>query len=58
MKPSKQNSGRVVLEDFGHWVLSLIGWKHEGGKSHAIAFEIGLTLDGSEYMYWDTKLAM
>ena len=40
-----------MLEDFVYWGLSLMVCEPEGGKSHATAFEVGLTLGESEYIY-------
>ena len=40
-----------MLEDFVYWGLSLMVWEPEGGKSHATAFEVGLTLDANKYAH-------
>ena len=48
MDSSKWNSGGVVLEDFVYWGLSLIVLELEDGRSHATAFEVGLTLYENE----------
>ena len=34
-----------MLEDFVYWGLSLMVWELPDGRSHATAFEVGLTLD-------------
>ena len=45
MSSSKWNSGGAVLEDFVYWGLSLMVWELDDARSHATAFEVGLTLD-------------
>jgi len=40
-----------MLEAFVYWGLSLMVWEPEGGRFHATAFEVGLTLGGNKYIY-------
>ena len=37
-----------MLADFAYWGFSLMVWELPDGRSHATAFEVGLTLDGNE----------
>ena len=45
MSSSKWYSGGAVLDDFAYWGLSLMVWELEDERSHAMAFEVGLTLN-------------
>ena len=47
-----------MLEDFVYWGLSLMVREPEGGKSHATAFEVGLTLVENKYVYQDIERTM
>ena len=47
-----------MLEAFVYWGLSLMVWEPEGGRSHATAFEVCLTLGGNKYVYQTFERAM